>query len=187
MLPAIVQQKYAQAKSAFDRKEFAAAAELFSQVLVTLTDPDIAAEAMHSPLADLRTLAVGFEELSAKAAAPPPPPAPPVPVVATPPLQPPPPPRVYSGDDRTVIPPNTVNQVLPLFPGQVMVPRVGKIEVVIDESGDVESAVMLESVTMVYDRLALAAAKGWRYKPATLNGVPVKYRKVVQISVKVTT
>ena len=54
----------------------------------------------------------------------------------------------------------------------------------IDEAGLVQSAVMTESVTGHYDRLALHATKSWRYKPATVNGVPVKFRKVVQINVK---
>jgi len=77
MLPAIIQQKYAQAKAAYDKKAFAMAAEGFSQVLVALTDPAVSSDANKPPLSDLRTLAVGFEELAAKAAAPPPPPPPP--------------------------------------------------------------------------------------------------------------
>jgi TonB family protein len=185
MLPAIIQQKYAEAKAAFDRKAFAAAAAGFSRVLVALTDPAVAADANRPPLSDLRTLAVGFEELSAKAAAPPPPPPPPAPVVATPP--PPPTPiafRVYSGQDRDVIPPTIINQALPSFQGTVLVPRTGVLEVLISETGDVESAVMTQSVTMAYDKLALNAARAWRFKPATVKGVPVKYRKTVQIAVK---
>ena len=115
---------------------------------------------------------------------PPPQPAP-APVVATPP--PPPMPvafRVYSGEDRDVIPPTIINQVLPSFQGTVLIPRTGVLEVLISEAGEVESAVMTQSVTTAYDRLALAAARTWRFKPATVKGVPVKYRKSVQIAVK---
>jgi len=185
MLPTIIQQKYAEAKAAFDRKAFAAAAAGFSQVLVALTDPAVAVDANRPPLSDLRTLAVGFEELSAKAAAPPPPPPPPpAPVVATPPPPMPVAFRVYSGEDRDVIPPTIINQVLPSFQGTVLIPRTGVLEVLISEAGEVESAVMTQSVTTAYDRLALAAARTWRFKPATVKGVPVKYRKSVQIAVK---
>ena len=188
MLPAIIQQKYAEAKGAYDRKEWSAAASGFSQVLTALADSDVAAEVKQSPLSDLRTLAVGFEELSAKAAAPPPPPPPPpapVPVAALPSR--PAPPRVYTLDDANVVAPAAVNQVLPLFPGQVVIPRTGRIEVVIDESGLVESAVMTSPITAAYDNLALNASKSWRYKPATVNGVPVKFKKTVQIAIRPST
>lgn len=188
MLPSIIQQKYAQAKAAFDRKEFAAAADGFTQVLTALADQDVAAEAKQPPLSDLRTLAGGFQELAAKAAAPPAAP-PPAPVVAPAPAPPPPPaaPRIYSGGESNVIPPIIVSQALPPFPGQVVIPRSGKLEVVIGETGVVESAVMTASVTPSYDAMVLAATKAWRYKPATLNGVPVKFRKTVQISIKLAT
>jgi hypothetical protein len=191
MLPQIIQQQYTQAKASFDRKEFGVAAEGFSRVLSVLADPDVAAEAKLPPLSDLRTLAIGFAELSAKAAAPPPPaPAPPAPVVeavaanvvanrissATV--------RIYSTGDANVVPPGTVNQTLPMFPGPVRVPRIGKLEVVIDETGAVESAIMIGSVSSDYDTRAVAATKTWRYRPATLNGAPVKFRKIVQIAIK---
>jgi TonB family protein len=189
MLPTIVQQKYAAAKAAFDRKEYAAAAQDFSQVLVTLADPDLAAEAGRPPLSDMRQLAVGFEELSAKAAAPPPPPPPPPPapvVQAPPPPVVPMPPRVYTAEDRAVVPPTVITQTLPSFRGVTPVEKIGKLEVVIDESGAVESAVMTTSVNPIYDKLATNAARTWRFAPATINGTPVKFRKLVQITIKPT-
>jgi TonB family protein len=182
MLPSIIQQMYAQAKAAFDRKEFDAAADGFTQVLTVLADPDVAAEAKQPPLSDVRTLASGFQELSARAAAPPLLPS--APVVAPAPPPPPAAPHIYTGDESNVIPPRIVNQALPPFSGEVRIPRNGRLEVVIDESGAVESAIMTGSITAAYDALALAAAKAWRYKPAMLNGVPVKFHKVVQITVK---
>jgi TonB family protein len=193
MLPTIIQQQYAQAKAAFDRKEFAAAAEGFRQVLAALADPDVASEAKQPPLVDLLQLASGFAELSAKASAPPPlPPAPapalaPVPAMVAAAPSSIPPPRIYTVNDSNVTAPVALNQVLPAYPGQVMIPRSGRIEVVIDESGEVESAVMTGSVSMTYDRLAIAAAKSWKFKPATVDGKPVKFRKIVQITIRKTT
>src|SRR6266536_4834961 len=131
MLPVIVQQTYAQAKAAFDRKDFPAAARGFHQVIATLADQDLAAEAARPPLSDLKTLAVGFEELSAKAAAPPPPPPTLAPVVAAAPARPAPP-RVYSSDDPAVTPPGIVVQNVPPFQGQVTIPRTGRLELLID-------------------------------------------------------
>ena len=57
---------------------------------------------------------------------------------------------------------------------------------VIDEFGAVESAIMTASVTQTYDLMVLTATKTWRYKPATVNGAPVKFRKTVQITIKLT-
>jgi len=182
MLPSIIQAKYAQAKASYDRKEFAAAADGFAQVLTALGDQDVAAESKQPPLSDLRMLAGGFQELAAKAAAPPPPP-PPAPVAAP---APPPPaaPRIYTGGEQNIVVPVVVSQALPPFPGQVVIPRTGKIEVVIDETGAIETAIITLSVTPAYDAMVLAATRAWRYKPATANGVPVKFRKTVQITVK---
>jgi TonB family protein len=186
MLPSIIQQKYAQAKAAFDRKEFAAAADGFTQVLTALADQDVAVEAKQPPLSDLRTLAGGFQELAAKAAAPPPPAPAPV-VVAPPPPAVPAAPRIYTGGETDIVPPVVIKQALPSFPGQVVIPRNGKLEIVIDESGNVESAVMRESVSQTYDAMVLSATRAWRYRPAMANGTPVKFRKTVQITIKLTT
>src|SRR6185369_9012803 len=125
--------------------------------LATMGDPDVASEASRPPLSDMRVLAVGFQELSAKAAAPPPAPLPAVPAPA------PPVPRVYTAEDRTVVPPQVINQTLPGFRGVTPVERIGRIEVVIDETGAVESAVMTMSVNATYDKSALAAARTWRF------------------------
>ena len=35
-----------------------------------------------------------------------------------------------------------------------------------------------------YDQMVVAAAKEWKYTPASLNGRPVRYRKVINISIK---
>jgi hypothetical protein len=180
MLPAIIQEKYVAAKAAYDQKNFMAAAAGFRQVLDVLGDPDAAAAASQPPLSDLRTLAISFHELAASAAAPPPPPlliaalAASAPVVA----------RVYSGDDPDVVPPAVLRQILPPFPQAIVVGAVGLLEVVIDETGSVESATMRASVSPRYDGPAVQAARSWKYRPATLDGLPVKYRKVVQVTVK---
>jgi tetratricopeptide (TPR) repeat protein len=196
MLPAIVRQQYANAKAAFDRKEFAAATTLFTQVLDTLTDPDVAAAADQSPLSDFRTLATSFRDLAAAAAPTPPPPLPsvtlpsvtpppvPTPFPALAPPSSPSPRRIYGAGDGNVVPPIVVRQSLPSFPTRGAVAGKGSLEVVIDEMGAVESATMKVPMDAAYDRLAIAATKEWRYRPATMDGVPVKYRKIVQVSVK---
>jgi len=182
VLPAIVQQTYAEAKAAFDRKEYDAAAAGFTHALDVMNDPDTA---QVPAFADLRTLAGGFRDLAAKAAAPPPPP-PPAPVAATPAPAPvvPAAPRVFSAMDPNVVPPLVLKQELPPFPGQLAMERRGSMEVTIDENGAVESAVVKQSVGRNYDNMALKAAQSWRYTPATLDGKPVKFKKVIQVTIK---
>ena len=80
--------------------------------------------------------------------------------------------------------PVVVRQSLPPFPGDLIARREGVLELIINEAGEVESAVMRSPVSPRYDSLVLAAAKGWTYSPATLNGTPVKFRKVINISIK---
>ena len=92
--------------------------------------------------------------------------------------------QIYTGGETGIVPPAAVNQALPPFPGQVVIPRNGKLEVVIDELGVVETAVMTSSLSQTYDAMVIAATKAWRYKPATMNGMPVKFRKTVQITIK---
>lgn len=177
LLPAIVQQLYAEAKGAFDRKEYEAAAAAFNRVLAALEDRDIGPGAQQPPLSDLRTLAVGFHDLSLKAIPPPPPPLPePVPAAVNLPA------KIYTGEEAR--PPVTMAQTLPKYPG--VVPATGfkgVVEVVINEVGAVESAAMVTSLGNTYDKLLLAATSRWQFTPALVNGEPVKFRKRVQINI----
>jgi hypothetical protein len=198
VLPTLIQQRYNDAKAAYDRKEFAAASHGFQQVLEMMADPDLAPILTKPPLSDIRLLASGFHDLSVSALPPPPlpstPTSTPTPVVArakepapeSAPAPAPsiPAPRVYHATDPNVVPPITLRQDLPPYPGQVVIPRQGVIEVVIDENGIVETAMMRVPVTPAYDALALTAARQWRYRPASVDGAPVKYRKAVQVTIK---
>jgi tetratricopeptide (TPR) repeat protein len=190
VLPSIIQEKYAAAKVAFDRKNFPVAATAFSEVVEAMSDPDVADAVKQPPLSDLRVLAIGFRDLSVTAAAPPP-----VPVRETAPaaaqvlVRPAPaaavvPPRIYVASDTQVLPPTAIKQALPAFPAQLSVANRGVLEVVINAEGSVESVAMRESVNPRYDPQLLVAAKAWQYRPALLDGKPVKYKKLVQIDVK---
>ena len=184
MLPAIVQQNYVTAKAAFDKKDYAAAAKGFTHVLAGLSDPDIESVASQPPLSDLKMLASGFHDLAVKAAAPPPDPAP-APAVAAPPKVEPMVarvPRVYAPSDSDVVPPITIRQAVPPYPGRVLVGGSVLMDIIIDASGTVESATIASPPNQAYDKLVLGATKTWQYQPASLNGEPVKYRKRIQIS-----
>jgi hypothetical protein len=186
MLPTVAQQKYAEAKTAFDRKQFLVSADAFGKLLELFADPDLTSVANRPPLSDLRTLSLGFRELSLQAIAPPPaaqapPPATPLAAAPSPPAAPPAP-KIFTTADAEIAPPIPILQQLPGYRGTLTRTLQGVMEVVIDENGAVVQATMRSSVNPTYDRLALNAAVLWRYKPATLNGRPVRYRKLIVIN-----
>ena len=171
ILPAIVQQEYARAKAAFDRQDYATAIAQFDRVLRALGSPDLGAVGENPPLADLRTLANGFRDLSIKAATPPPPPPqpvlPPAPVAAVPPN------GIYGGLETGIMPPVVVRQTLPAFPLDLISRNNdGILEVVISETGAVESAVMRTPINPRYDQLAMVAAKTWKYRAGHAERYP---------------
>jgi TonB family protein len=188
VLPGLVQQRYAQYKVAFDRKDYQTASAGFNELLALYADPDLANAAGRPPLADLRVLIGGFYELSLQASAPAPALEPQPartaqarPFVAAP--QMPEPPKLYTSADGNVVPPVVLRQQVPPYPGTVTRPMVGAIEVVIDENGNVIAANMRGPVSPAFDRQVVTAAQNWRYKPATINGVPVKFRKLIQVAI----
>ena len=191
MLPGIIQQKYAEARVAFDRKNLAAASEGFKLVLELLTDSDLGSAANQPPLSQLRPLAIGFRDLTAAATSPaaspiPARPSPPPPVATAAPAptpRRPAGPRLYSWEDADVVPPVVLRQTMPVL-GDVFAQRQGTVEIIINESGLVETATMTVHVNAVYDGMVLAAARTWRYKPATVNGVTVKFRNTIQLDLK---
>jgi len=185
VLPGVIQTRYERAKSAYEKSDYKAAADGFSQVLSALSDPEIAREASRPPLADLRVLSIGFKDLAVRAMtpAPEPTPAPPSPAAtAASRVDAPKPVRIFDSNDLDVVPPVTVKQDLPRVQRPVLVERTGVLFIVIDERGGVESAIITEPLDRTYDSMVLAAARTWTYQPATRNGAPVKYRKRIQLT-----
>jgi TonB family protein len=186
-LPEIARTRYQAAKELFDRKDFPVAEQQFRELLRLIDDPD-----MGGRLTDLRMLVAGFVDLAAAAAAPPPPePKPavrplkeePPPVPAAPPV--PDPQRVFDAEDPSVLPATPIRQDVPRVPAQLSAHTRdrGMLEITIDEQGRVIGVKVRMSLHPIYDSQLLGAAREWRYKPATVNGRPVKFRKVIQITV----
>jgi TonB family protein len=188
LLPQIVQTRYAAAKAAFERKEWDAAQTQFRDLLTLLDDPQ-----MGGKQGDLRTLAKGFLDLAVAAAAPPPEPKradPPPPAQAAAAAAPAPAPaprvdKIWSADEPGVVLPVIIRQEVPRVPVNIarQVRDRGMLEIVIDEQGRVISMAVRMSMHPIYDPLLLSAARDWRYKPATVNGTPVKFRKIIQITI----
>lgn len=182
LLPDIATKRYADAKSTFDRKDYAAATTQFKQVLALIDDPD-----MGGKLADLRTLASGFLDLSVAATPAPEPPKPAAAASAPVPPAPaePDPNRIYTLNDSEVVPPVVVRQEVPRLT-TAMKPQArsrGVVEIVIDQQGRVSAITVREPVQPMYDAELVSKAREWRYQPATMNGKPVKYRKMIQLNI----
>ena len=60
----------------------------------------------------------------------------------------------------------------------------GLLEVIVDEQGRVTGLTIRLSLHPMYDAMLISAARDWRYKPATVAGTPVKFRKLIQVSVE---
>jgi hypothetical protein len=183
LLPQIASTRYAAAKAAYDRKDYSLAETQFRSLLLLLDDPQ-----MGGRLPDLRTLASGFVDLAAAAAAPPPEPKKPeAPAMSAPPPAPAVPrePRVWTADEPGVTPPVIIRQEVPRVPSTIssQARERGLLEVVIDEQGRVVNLALRLPIHPMYDPQLLAAAREWRYKPATVDGTPVKFRKMIQVTV----
>lgn len=191
VLPSVARTLYGTAKASFDENKWATASAQFNDLLTLLSQPEVADQAA---LADLKLLADGFAKLSAQQLkiqidAP-------RPAVDRPRVEQTAPAskpavnvqRVFSVDDANVLAPVAVTQFMPNWSPSGSDSRVfsGVIEIVIDERGAVTSATILQSVSPLYDRSLVAAAKRWQYRPAMLNGQPVKYRKAVGVVLRPT-
>jgi TonB family protein len=201
-LPVAARQLYSAAKIDYDSQNYALAEAKFKQLSSVLTDPDVSDQA--GTLTDLRELADGFLKLSAQklleAPAAPVVPAPGVagvPVVPAPGVAPGvPAPRVtapaplpaFTAADSGIRPPSVINQALPAWTPPNQSPYLrsrtfsGRLELMIDEQGTVERAILVESIWPPYDAALLEAARRWRYQPAQMDGKPVKFLKFLDIT-----
>jgi len=59
----------------------------------------------------------------------------------------------------------------------------GIIAVLVDETDTVEASEIRQPTHPGYDALLLNASRGWKYLPATKDGTPVKFRKLILVSV----
>jgi outer membrane biosynthesis protein TonB len=88
-------------------------------------------------------------------------------------------------EDQGVTVAAPVRQEVPRVPNHVtsQAKDRGLLELVIDEKGRVVSVMVRMSVHPLYDTQLVAAARDWKYLPASFGGQPVKFRKMVQITV----
>ena len=90
---------------------------------------------------------------------------------------------VYNEVDTDVIPPQPLTRQMPQT-GPIGVPpnRVGTLEMIIGRDGIVENVRLHTPLNRHHERMIVSPAKAWRYRPATRNGRPVRYRILVKVN-----
>jgi len=179
--PSIAEGLYRDGKAAYDRKERAAAVQLFEELARLANDVDLREQPV---IAQMRILADGFLTLSEA-----------LPsneitdlVSALPALSQPALPRTAPSRARVATAPVPIHEELPLWtPQNELARRVqfrGAIRVSITPAGTVDSVEIVQPVHPAYDDLLRQAAMGWTYSPARINGDPVPSERVITIVLK---
>jgi hypothetical protein len=197
LLPSLIRDRFRVARSALDRKSFAAAdTHLGEARLMILEAEKIGVK--DDGLADLSVLVDGFLQLIRSAPdqrTPQPPAAAPVANAAAPTVAPrtvgssaapvaASGPRTYSAEDEGVSPPVALERRLPaMTPQMQMITKAlksnGIVDLVIDETGRVVDATMRQSLNSTFDTLVVRTARNWKYRPAMKDGVAVRYLKTL--------
>jgi TonB family protein len=192
MLPGIMQDGLRDARSALDRKDFRAAETQLTTLKLILGEREVSDQS----LAGLRGLVEEFVDLvrsslSARSGEPASelagpravptagPDAGTIPEAGTR--------RTYSAADRGVVPPVPLHGSVIAAPAQLSALSAGAtptLDIVIDERGRVEKAELRETINPQLDGIVLNAVRRWAYRPATKDGVPVKYHQTLTITIK---
>ncbi len=177
-LPALVRQAYERGKQAYDARQVGAAREQFHLAMDLAADPDM--EEGAPLVADLRRLAADFMRLleteavglEARTLA--------SVLTRAPEVR-----TVFGAEDAEVTAPVAVSQNVPAWPAWLRAAGISRrtavLEIVVDEKGGVESAVVRPPIHPVYDGMLIEACKRWRFEPAMRGTARVKYRKLIEI------
>ncbi|HXE79836.1 MAG TPA: TonB family protein [Vicinamibacterales bacterium] len=193
LTPEIAREYFARGREHFERKDYERAVDSFEVVLELTREVDAAGD---PSLGDVRTLAEGFRTLSqaaideaeraraeaeAAAAA-----AAAAEAEAKEGEEELAVARVFDHTSPGVTAPVIIKQQVPEWrPFMGTPPGIhGLMSITIDERGRVERAEILRSLHPAYDRRLLQAAADWSYEPATRNGQPVKFRKVLRLTLR---
>jgi periplasmic protein TonB len=92
-------------------------------------------------------------------------------------------PTVYTSADADVTPAALLRPHLPSAPPASLPPdEVGILELTVTETGQVAHVKLLSTSNRYQERMLVAAAKTWRFQPATKDGRPVRFRARVRIT-----
>jgi hypothetical protein len=87
---------------------------------------------------------------------------------------------IFSLDSEGVSPPVGVRPQLPReLPPNVKPEQLCRVELIVSETGTVESVKLLGTPCSVHDSMLLSAIKAWHFQPASKDGHLVRFRKTV--------
>ena len=195
LLPSLVRERFRTAREEIDRKSFGSAEAPLTEARRLIAEAERLG-VKDDGMADLSVLVDGFLQLIQSAAeqraapraaalvAPSPSAAPAAPAdsAAAPAAVP-----VYTITDVRVSPPVTVDQSVPGMPPALRAimrstKKTGVLDIVIDESGHVVDVTMRQSLHAAYDSMVVRSAARWKYQPATVDGVPVRFVKTIVLT-----
>ena len=91
---------------------------------------------------------------------------------------------VYTAADAGVMPAMLLRPLLPAEPPPDVPPsQIGTLELVVDEQGDVERVRLISPSNRYHERMLVAHAKTWKFKPAIRDGRPVKFLTIVRLTI----
>jgi hypothetical protein len=92
--------------------------------------------------------------------------------------------EVFTAADSTVTPAVIVRPVLPKDPPLgVPADKIGTIDIVVDEQGDVLHVKLISPGNRYHERMLVSAAKMWKFRPAYKDGKPVRYKARVRLTI----
>lgn len=91
--------------------------------------------------------------------------------------------RVYTAADSGVEPPVLLSAEIPEWLIQGFTVRQNSVEILIDDRGEVQRVRMLGAPQRMPDVMLLSRAKEWSFRPATKDGIAVRYRLILSWNV----
>lgn len=92
--------------------------------------------------------------------------------------------ELFDSRDVDVTPPATIRLNLPTVGDDAAWNKeAGVVEAIVSARGDVERVKLLSPPESVHQAMILSAIKTWRFRPAELHGLPVRYRQLIQVAI----
>lgn len=159
ILPALARRDYMNARTALDAGDYDRALSEGGRIATMLADydRDAAFAGLHSAVQQLLARAAAMKAREDE--------------------------RIYTEADQGVTPPAPLSRQLPAaLPFGITSQTVGTLEMLISREGEVETVKLHTPLNRYHERMIVSAAKAWRYRPASKDGRPVRFRLITTIN-----